>query len=159
MRDLFEDLGVLVRKIWIASDHAGFELKARLVEILQQHRDDFQTELIDLGPTSAARVDYPDFAKLVCREVLQHSDSRGILICGSGQGMAIAANRHRHIRAALCWSETAAELARAHNDANVLCLGARLIEADLAVKILKVFLSTAFEGERHVGRIQKLDQD
>ncbi len=147
-----------MRTIWIASDHAGFELKARLIETLQQHPKDFQTDLNDLGPNSTERVDYPDFARLVCERVLGQPNSLGVLICGSGQGMAIAANRNRRIRAALCWNEISAELARAHNDANVLCLGARMIDSELATKILKIFLSTAFEGERHVGRIQKLDQ-
>lgn len=147
-----------MRKIWIASDHAGFELKARLIETFQRHRQDFQVDVIDLGPSSADRVDYPDFAKLVCAKVSENLDSRGILICGSGQGMAMAANRHRRIRAALCWDETTAQLSRAHNDANVLCLGARLIDPELAFKILRVFLSTAFEGDRHVGRVRKLDE-
>lgn len=138
-------------KLFIASDHAGFELKAHLLTL--------NKNWVDLGPANADRVDYPDFAQNLCQQLLlEEKNSFGILICGSGQGMAMAANRFKGIRAALVWSEESARLARAHNDANVICLGARLIEPALAVNLLETFLKTPFEGGRHSGRIAKLER-
>lgn len=135
-------------KIYIASDHAGFDLKAFLIK-------KFPT-LIDLGTDSAESVDYPDFAKKLGQEI-QEGDF-GILICGSGVGISIAANRFKNIRAALCLNEKIAELARRHNDANVLCLGARLINEEKAIEIIEKFLATKFEGGRHIERVKKLSQ-
>lgn len=161
--------------LFIASDHAGFELKSYLLKNLPapilQHWN-----LEDLGPLNADRVDYPDFAKTLCKKLLERrstenspninsatpsapsSQSFGILICGSGQGMAMTANRVPGIRAALAWNEDSAKLSREHNDANVLCLGARLIENHLAVSLIEIFLKTAFEGGRHSGRISKIER-
>ncbi len=111
--------------------------------------------MIDLGPESTDRVDYPDFSAKVVASVLADKTSFGVLICGSGQGMAMSANRHKGIRAALAWNEDSATLSRAHNNANILCLGARLIEPAKALLILESFLTAEFEGGRHIGRIEK----
>src|SRR5947209_5880423 len=112
-------------KIFVAADHAGFERKQKLIEYLRS----LKFEVIDKGPTNIESVDYPDYADKVCREIPANSDSeiKGLLICGSGQGMAMRANKYPHIRAALCWSVESAILTRQHNDANVLCLPSRLI--------------------------------
>lgn len=144
------------KTIFIASDHAGFELKSKVLEHFKN------LPLVDLGCPSKDRVDYPDFAhKLTQKIALEPSDSSefksiGILICGSGQGVAMAANRQAHIRAALCWNEESAKLSRLHNNANVLCLGERLTEQSLALKIIETFLNTEFEGGRHSARVQKI---
>lgn len=144
---------VRLENLYVASDHAGFELK----ELLKIAAPDLPWR--DLGPIDASSVDYPDFANKVA-EKLRGGDANalGVLICGSGQGMAIRANKYGHIRAALCVTEEMAELARAHNNANVLCLGARLVPKDLAAKILAKFLKTNFEGGRHERRVAKLSE-
>ena len=138
--------------IAIASDHAGFDLKAQLKQELQA----LGYEALDLGPDSAASVDYPDFANRLADSIKAGKAARGVLICGTGIGISMAANRHRHIRAALVHDVTGARLTRLHNDANVLCLGARLIGADVAKDCLRVFLTTDFEGGRHQNRVAKL---
>ena len=140
----------MINKIFIGSDHAGIELKKSLIGSFPQ----FQWQ--DLGPFDSSSVDYPDFADRVCRKVISTPNSFGVLICGSGQGMSIRANKYLGIRAALCWSTEIAELSRKHNNANVLCLGARFISEPKAVEILQSFLSTAFEGGRHQQRVDKL---
>ena len=139
-------------QFFIASDHAGFKLKGSVLGILEQmgHR------VIDLGPMDAERVDYPDFANILCQKVLENTESFGILICGSGIGMSIAANRHKGIRAALCSEPYSAAMSRAHNDANVLCLGARVVGIGMVESILKAFCEGTFEGGRHACRIGKL---
>lgn len=129
----------------------------------QQLKSQFSLHWKDFGPSTADRVDYPDFAKKLCVELLAEkknasSNAVGILICGSGQGMAMTANRFHGIRAAVAWNEESARLSRAHNDANILCLGARLIDQELALKIVETFLTTSFEGGRHSGRVAKLDR-
>ncbi len=131
--------------IYVASDHAGFLLKKML-------KDEFT--LTDIGVfTEDKKVDYPDFASKLCDKI---SDGDfGILICGSGQGMAMAANRNKHIRACLCQDSSSVQLARQHNNANVLCLGSRVISFDQAREIVQVFLNTDFEGGRHLRRISK----
>lgn len=147
----------------IGSDHAGFELK----EQLKKHFPEFSW--IDVGSSSSESVDYPDYADKVCTllkesnlglksEALDShlSSTKAILICGSGQGMSIRANKYSHIRAALCWTEEVAKLSRAHNDANVLCLGSRFLNLTQAAGILRIFLSTEFEGGRHQKRKEKL---
>ncbi|TLD88638.1 ribose 5-phosphate isomerase B [Helicobacter sp. MIT 05-5294] len=139
-------------KFFIASDHAGFELKSRVIEMLHQ----MGHEVEDLGPQDSNRVDYPDFANLLCENVLKNDKNFGILICGSGIGMSIAANRHKGIRAALCHEPYSAALSRAHNDANVLCLGARVVGDGLVEWILKSFCDGVFEGGRHSARVEKL---
>lgn len=134
------------KKIFIASDHAGFELK----EFLKKHFD-----CIDLGTNSADSVDYPDFGKKAATEVAQ-GNCVGIIICGSGIGISIAANRNPKVRAALCINAEMAKLARQHNDANILALGARLTNQEDALEITKTFLETEFEGGRHQKRVDKL---
>jgi ribose 5-phosphate isomerase B len=146
-------------KIFIASDHAGFAIKQKVVDYLEENfLKPHHYEVVDLGPQNEDRTDYPDFADKVIAEIKKNPDALGILLCGSGQGMAMRANKHAFVRAALCWNEESAKLARAHNDANVLCLGARLLpEVDL-FSALKAFLTTPFEGGRHADRVKKLNQ-
>jgi ribose 5-phosphate isomerase B len=139
-------------KVIIASDHAGLELRRELVKALQELR----VEVDDVGPTSAESVDYPDYARRVSQAVAGGSATRGVLVCGTGMGMAIMANKHPGIRAALCTDEFVARMARAHNDANVLCLGQRVVGAGLARSILEAFLATPFEGGRHQRRLDKI---
>ncbi len=139
-------------KIAIASDHTGVELKAQL----RDHLASFGHEVLDLGPDTTASVDYPDYADKLAAAIKEHHAEQGVLICGSGIGISIAANRHRHIRAALCHDGLSARLSRQHNDANVLVLGARLIGSDVAKDCATIFFSTAFEGGRHQNRINKL---
>lgn len=138
--------------IAIASDHAGFELKQALVQELQA----LGRRVIDLGTDGPESVDYPDFAYAVAEAIASGEAERGVLVCGTGIGISMAANRNPRVRAALCWDTTSARLARAHNDANVLALGARLIGSEVAKDCLKVFLETAFEGGRHQRRVAKL---
>ncbi len=139
--------------VLIASDHRGFQLKEKIKGFLGRERMSFE----DLGTYSTEPADYPDFASLVVRKVAKSKNARGILICGTGIGMSIAANKCRGIRAALCNSSLAAKMARQHNDANVLCIGADFVSEKSAKKIVKAFLSTAFSGEaRHKRRIAKI---
>lgn len=137
--------------ISIASDHAGFDLKNTLLTLT-----DFS--FVDEGPFTKEPVDYPDYARLVCQKVLSKEATHGVLICASGIGMSIAANRFKGIRAALCAGLEQARLARAHNNANVLVLGANFISSQDAKNALLTFLSTTFDGERHQRRIEKCDQ-
>jgi ribose 5-phosphate isomerase B len=138
--------------IAIASDHAGFELKGLLKDELSA----LGFEPLDLGTNSASSVDYPDFADRLALALKERRAKRGVLICGTGIGISMAANRHRHIRAAVVHDATSARLTRQHNNANVLCLGARLTGTDVAKDCLKVFLTTDFEGGRHENRVAKL---
>jgi ribose 5-phosphate isomerase B len=144
-----------MKKVLIASDHAGFDLKQVLIEELVA----LGIEAVDLGCDSTEKsVDYPDYAQKLCRKITAKNQNCGILICGSGVGISIAANRFKHIRAALCHDAKSAKLARAHNDANVLCLGARIIKNRSVALIVKAFFSTEFEGGRHEARIRKLSK-
>jgi ribose 5-phosphate isomerase B len=138
--------------IAIASDHAGFELKAEL----KQQLEALGFEALDLGTHSNGSVDYPDFADRLASAVQEGRAKRGVLVCGTGIGIAMAANRHRHLRAAVVHDVTTARLTRLHNNANVLCMGARITGADVAKDCLKVFLTTDFEGGRHENRVAKL---
>ncbi len=138
----------------IASDHAGVELKEHLVDILRN----IGFVALDLGTNTKDSVDYPDYANSLAASIKSGHAKQGILICGSGIGISIAANRHPHIRAALCFNEEMAKLARQHNDANVLVLGARFIEKDNAANIVKTFFTTSFEGGRHALRVEKLNK-
>lgn len=139
----------------LASDHAGYRLK----ELLADHLRAQGYELLDLGTRSSESVDYPDFADAMAKAIASGRAERGVLICGTGIGISIAANRHRAVRAALCHNSTAARLARQHNDANVLALGARIIGEEVAKECLEVFLETEFEGGRHQRRVAKLSGD
>jgi ribose 5-phosphate isomerase B len=138
--------------IAIASDHAGFELKQVLVVELQQ----LGFSALDLGAHDQNSVDYPDFADALAAALADGRSRRGVLICGTGIGISIAANRHRHVRAALSHDTTSARLSRLHNDANVLALGARLVGPEVARDCLKTFLATDFEGGRHQRRVAKM---
>ena len=139
-------------KLIIASDHAGLELRRELVALLADKGIAFE----DVGPTTNASVDYPDFASNVSREVSEGRYTQGVLVCGTGIGMSIVANKYPGVRAALCTTEFEARMARAHNDANVLCLGQRVVGAGVARSILEAFLTTPFEGGRHQKRIDKI---
>ena len=141
------------RVIAVASDHAGIELKASIKEALK----DYAEEVLDLGTNSSNSVDYPDYGDAVAKAILSGRATFGIAICGSGVGISIAANRHKGIRAALCSDGLTASLARRHNNANVLCMGARLIGPETAKDCVKQFLATSFEGGRHEKRVTKLD--
>jgi len=135
--------------IVLASDHAGVGLKAEIVRLLEARGIDYR----DLGPADDAAVDYPRYAHLLAGEILSGRADRGVLICGTGIGMSMAANRHPGVRAALCHDAYTAEMARRHNDANVLCMGGRVVGAGVALQIVEVFLGTAFEGGRHQRRV------
>ena len=141
------------RTIAIGADHAGFPLKSALLAKLQ----DLGFRVLDLGTNGPDSVDYPDFADAVANAVSDGRAQSGLLVCGSGIGMSIGANRHAGIRAALCHDEETARLAREHNDANVLVLGARLTDEEQAGKCVEVFFSTEFDGgQRHARRVEKL---
>lgn len=139
-------------KIAIGGDHAGFEYKAALVEFLEEAGH----EVKDFGTYSDESADYPDFAHPVSEAVEQGEFDKGVLICGSANGVAITANKHAGIRAAICWLEELAVLARQHNDANIVCIPARFIELGLAKQIVSAFMATAFEGGRHARRVGKI---
>ncbi|MEM7043284.1 MAG: ribose 5-phosphate isomerase B [Pseudomonadota bacterium] len=138
--------------ILISSDHAGFDLRAELVKALT----DQGHQIRDLGTEDRSSVDYPDMAENLVEALRAGEAERGILICGTGIGIGIAANRHPDIRAATCHDVTTARLARAHNDANVLCLGARVVGLQVAIDCVDAFLTTPFEGGRHQRRVDKL---
>ena len=137
-------------KIAIGADHAGFDYKKELVKALDVK------EIKDFGTYSDASADYPDFAHPVALAVESGDFDFGILVCGSGNGVAITANKHQGIRAAICWNEELADRARSHNNANIVCIPARHISIDEAKKIVEIFLSTAFEGGRHANRVNKI---
>ena len=141
-----------LQKIFIASDHAGYKLK----ELIKIHLDKKKIKYIDLGPQNDSRVDYPDYAHKVAKKVKTNNKYTGILICGSGIGMSIAANRHKNIRAAQCFNLKSTKLSRLHNDANIITLGARLLTNKTALNCVNVFLNTKFEGGRHAKRIKKI---
>ena len=139
----------------IGSDHAGFELKERLVQELKA----LGFEPLDVGTHGPESVDYPDYAHDVAGRVERHEATRGVLLCGTGLGMAYAANRHHGVRAAVAWSPDVARLARSHNDANLLVLPARFVNESEGVDIMKTWLETKFEGGRHSRRVAKIDQE
>jgi ribose 5-phosphate isomerase B len=139
--------------IIIASDHAGVDVKGQLVKLVGE----IGHEVRDLGPADTSSVDYPDFAHAVAKAVAAGEADRGILVCGTGIGMSLAANRHAGVRAALCHDAFTAEMARLHNDANVLCIGARSTGPGVAEQIVRIFLATPFEGGRHQRRVEKIE--
>ncbi|MDR0437351.1 MAG: ribose 5-phosphate isomerase B [Bacteroidales bacterium] len=141
-----------MQNIPIASDHAGFEMKQKLIKSLNQ-----EFAFDDLGTYSEEPVDYPDFAHKEAKLIQDKVYEKGILLCGSGNGVAMAANKHVGIRAALCWNAKIAELARCHNNANILVLPGRFIDLEEAKNCVKIFFSTNFEGGRHEKRVQKID--
>ena len=142
----------LFNKVCIASDHAGFKLKEEIKNFLISKN----ISILDLGPINENSVDYPDFAKKVSKRVKINKSDVGILVCGSGTGMAITANKTKGIRAAVCYNLKSTRLSRLHNNANVISLGSRLIKKNIAIKLVSVFLSTKFEGGRHLRRVKKI---
>jgi len=141
-----------LKKIFISSDHAGFKLKEAIKIFLSKKKLSFQ----DLGPYNDDSVDYPDFAHKVARRVKTSRNNLGILICGSGMGMNITANKHKNIRAAQCFNLKSTKLSRLHNDANIITLGSRLLTKKNVLNYINVFLNTKFEGGRHSKRIKKI---
>ena len=141
-----------MKKIYIASDHAGFDLKEIIKKYLLKKKLAFQ----DLGPENDKSVDYPIYAHNVAKRVKVNKNNIGILICGSGTGMNIAANKHKNIRAAQCFNLKSTKLSRLHNDANIITLGARLISKKNALNFVGIFLKTKFEGGRHLKRVRKI---
>ena len=142
----------LFKKISLASDHAGFVLK----EIIKKKLIKQKVKVFDLGPTTKDSVDYPDYAKKVARNVSSKRTNMGILVCGSGTGMAMTANNFRKIRAAVCYNSASTRLSRTHNNANILALGSRLTNNKKALKLVNIFISTKFEGGRHLRRVKKI---
>lgn len=141
------------KKFYIATDHAGFAIKEFVKEVVQSHG----CEIVDLGPDSDDRVDYPDFARKCAHKVLEDAGSFGILICGTGIGISIAANKVPGIRAALCHDTYTAKLTRMHNDANILCFGERVVGKGVIEDMIDAFIHTEFEGGRHAGRVEKIE--
>ena len=141
-----------MKKIIIASDHAGYSLKEYVKKILKRKK----LQIKDVGANSKDSVDYPDYAHKLSKLVKRNSNFIGVLICGSGQGMIMTANKHKNIRAALCYNAKSTKLSRLHNDANVITLGSRVISKKNAVKYLNIFLKTKFEGGRHKKRIRRI---
>ena len=142
----------LTRPIAIGCDHAGFEYKTEVVK----HLNKAGYQVHDFGTYSLDSVDYPDFAHPTAASVEKHETAFGILICGSANGVAITANKHAGVRAALCWQKDIAELARKHNNANIVCIPARFISYHLCIEIIETFIKTSFEGGRHEGRVNKI---
>jgi ribose 5-phosphate isomerase B len=140
-------------RIAIASDHAGYRFKVLVASRLSERGH----QVIDFGTSSTDPVDYPDFVRLAAHAVVSGDCERGIVVGGSGNGEAMAANRYRGVRCALCWNEESARLARAHNDANMISLGERMLDEGSVIRIVDVWLSTSFEGGRHIPRLQKLE--
>lgn len=138
--------------LYIGSDHAGYSTKGKIIKALEE----MGYKIKDFGTFSERSVDYPDYAHPVAEAVEKNNYSKGILICGSGNGVCITANKHKNIRAALCWTTEIATLARMHNDANIVCIPARFISVKLAADIVKIFLTTEFEGGRHEKRVKKI---
>ena len=141
-----------MKKIFVSSDHAGFNLKESIKAFLKIKKYNF----IDLGPKNNNKVDYPDYAHAVAKKVKKNKNYRGILVCRSGMGMNIAANKHRNIRAAQCYNAKSTILSRLHNDSNIITLGARLLSKKNALNCVSIFLKTKFEGGRHLKRIKKI---
>ena len=141
-----------MKKIFIASDHAGYSLKSEIIKKFSK-----KIKFKDLGSNSSNKsVNYPDFAHKLSRKVQEKSKNMGILVCGSGMGMSMSANKHKKIRAALCYSVKNAKLSRLHNNANIITLGARLINKNTAFKCIRAFIDTKFEGGRHTKRVKKI---
>lgn len=142
----------MIDAIAIGGDHAGFEYKQKLKAVLL----DNGYQVTDFGPDTSDSVDYPDYIHPLCNSIEAGELTRGVIICGSGNGVAITANKHQGIRAAICWNEELAKLSRQHNDANLISIPARFVDFDLTVKMVLLFLQTEFEGGRHAKRVNKI---
>ncbi len=136
----------------IGCDHAGYPYKSAIIALLRTRGDD----VVDFGTDSTDSVDYPDFVHPVAKAVTGKKAKFGVLICGSGNGVCMTANKHKGIRAAICWKKDIALLSRRHNDANILCIPARFLDQDLALEVVEAFLSSVFEGGRHTKRVEKI---
>ena len=145
-------LNKIFKTVCIASDHAGFDLK----EIIKNHLIDKDVSIYDIGPYNDQSVDYPDYAKKLANKVSKNKTNFGILVCGSGTGMAMAANKVKNIRAAVCYNVKNTKLSRLHNNAHIITVGSRLTNKNLAFKLVNIFLKTKFEGGRHLRRIKKI---
>ena len=145
-------MNFLFKKVCIASDHAGFDLKENIKDSLINK----YISIIDLGPFEYKSVDYPDYAKKVANRIRTKKSDVGILVCGSGIGMAISANKVKNIRAAVCYDQKSTRLSRQHNNANIIAIGARLTKKNLSLKLVEIFLKTKFESGRHLKRIKKI---
>ena len=143
---------IKIKRVFLASDHAGFVLKQKISKFLTSK----EIKILDLGTKNSSSVDYPDFAHLLAKKMKAKDNNIGILVCGSGIGMSMVANRHKNIRAALCHNIKSAKLSRMHNNANVLALGARLTKKEVALKCVNIFLKTPFEGGRHLRSVKKI---
>ena len=143
---------IKVETVILASDHAGFKLKEVIKKFLIKKRK----KVLDLGTKNTESVDYPDFGHLLAKKVKNNNNNFGILVCGSGIGMSMTANRHKNIRAALCYNVRSAKLSRKHNNANVMTVGSRLTKKNVALKCVNIFLKTSFDGGRHLRRIKKI---
>ena len=141
-----------IKKVFLASDHAGFLLKDVIIKFLKRRK----INILDLGPKEKNSVDYPDFAHLLAKKMNKQKNNIGILICGSGEGMIMAANKHKNIRAALCYDIKSTKLSRMHNNANVIAIGSRLTKKNVALRCVDTFLKTKFEGGRHLRRVKKI---
>ena len=141
-----------IKRVLLASDHAGFKLKDSIKRFLIKKGN----IVLDLGTKNTNSVDYPDYAHLLSKKMRNNKNQFGILICGSGIGMVMTANKHKNIRAALCYNKKSAKLSRQHNDANVMAIGARLIKKNTALMCVNIFLKTKFDGGRHIKRIKKI---
>ena len=146
------DRKIRSKRVVLASDHAGFNLKEEIKKFLVKKRK----KVLDLGTKNTNSVDYPDYAHLLSRKMKNNKNQLGILICGSGTGMSMAANKHKNIRAALCYDAKSTKLSRLHNNANVMTIGSRLIKKKVALKCVDTFLNTNFDGGRHERRIKKI---
>ncbi len=146
------DLKSLFKRVSLSSDHAGYKLK----EIIKKTLLNKKIKILDLGPKDNMSVDYPDYAKKVAKNVQSKKSNIGILVCGSGTGMAMSANKFKRIRAAVCYNKVSTRLSRQHNNANILALGSRLTSKKDAIKLVNIFLSTKFEGGRHLRRVKKV---
>ena len=149
---MVRDRKIRSKRVVLASDHAGFNLKEEIKKFLIKKRK----EVLDLGTKNAKSVDYPDYAHLLSRKMKNNKNQLGILICGSGTGMSMAANKHKNIRAALCYDAKSTKLSRLHNNANVMTIGSRLIKKKVALKCVDTFLNTNFDGGRHARRVKKI---
>tara|TARA_B100002003_G_C13851468_1_gene417305 strand:- start:192 stop:641 length:450 start_codon:yes stop_codon:yes gene_type:complete len=146
------DKKIKLKKVILASDHAGFRLKEEIKKFLIKKRK----KILDLGTKNTNSVDYPDYAHLLSKKMKRNKNQLGILVCGSGTGMSIAANKHKNIRAALCYNIKSAKLSRSHNNANVMTIGSRLIKKKVALQCVNAFLKTDFDGGRHTRRVKKI---
>ena len=149
---MVRDKKIKLKKVILASDHAGFRLKEEIKKFLIKKRK----KILDLGTKNTNSVDYPDYAHLLSKKMKRNKNQLGILVCGSGTGMSMAANKHKNIRAALCYNIKSAKLSRSHNNANVMTIGSRLIKKKVALQCVNAFLKTDFDGGRHKRRVKKI---